>query len=96
MNLYIVALLRLKESELFDGIEILKKLVLDTRQEEGCLQYDLVEDREQKGVFFIVERWLDAESHHKHSVSEHMQVFRGAIAPLLEQRTEVYRGFKMF
>ena len=49
MNLHIVALFRFKENHLFDAIELLKKLVIETRKEEGCLQYDLVEDRENKG-----------------------------------------------
>ena len=53
-NLYIVALFRFKENYLMDAIELLKKLVFETRKEEGCLQYDLVEDIENKGVFFIM------------------------------------------
>ena len=55
MNLHIVALFRFKENHLFDAIELLKKLVIETRKEEGCLQYDLIEDRENKGTYFIIE-----------------------------------------
>jgi quinol monooxygenase YgiN len=29
----------------------MKKLVVETRKEEGCLQYDLIEDRENMGTF---------------------------------------------
>lgn len=37
-NLYIVALFRFKENYLMDAFELLKKLVTETRKEEGCLQ----------------------------------------------------------
>ncbi|MEN9487234.1 MAG: hypothetical protein RIR56_922, partial [Bacteroidota bacterium] len=39
MNIHVVALMKFKENHLFDAIELLKKLVSETRKEEGCLQY---------------------------------------------------------
>ena len=53
MNIHVVALMKFKENHLFDAIELLKKLVSETRKEEGCLQYDLIEDKENKGHFFL-------------------------------------------
>lgn len=96
MNLHIVALLRFKENHLFDAIELLKKLVFETRKEEGCLQYDLIEDRENKGTFFIIELWETEEHHYKHRSQEHLLVFRQNAAALMESQTEVYRGKKVF
>lgn len=96
MNLHIVALFRFKESDLIDAIELLKKLANATRKEEGCLQYDIIEDRENKGVFFIVELWETDEHHFKHSTTEHLQDFKLQAAPILEQKTEVYKGYKVF
>lgn len=96
MNLHIVALFRIKENYLIDAIELFKKLVNATRKEEGCLQYDLVEDIENKGVFFIVEIWETQEYHFKHSGTEHLMEFRIQSAPMLEESTQVYRGFKSF
>lgn len=96
MNLYIVALLKFKENHLFDAIELLKKLVAETRKEEGCLQYDLIEDRENKGTFFIIELWETEEHHHQHGAQEHLHIFRQNAAPIMESQTEVYRGMKIF
>lgn len=96
MNLHIVALLRFKENHLLDAIELLKKLVIETRKEEGCLQYDLVEDRENKGTFFIIELWETEEHHHQHGGTEHLLFFRQNAAPMMESQTEVYRGRKVF
>lgn len=96
MNLHIVAIFRFKENYLFDAFELLKKLVNETRKEEGCLQYDLVEDKENKGVFFIVELWETEEHHYKHSISEHLQYFRIQANAIIETSTQVYRGYKAF
>ncbi len=81
---------------MMDAIELLKKLVIETRKEEGCLQYDLIEDNQNKGVFFIVELWETQEHHHQHSGTEHLMNFRNQAAPMLEETAQVYRGAKIF
>lgn len=95
MNLYIVALFTFKENYLIDAIELLKKLVFLTRKEDGCLQYDLIEDKENKGVMFLVELWETEEHHYKHSISEHLDEFRRLSSEMLST-TQVYKGFKIF
>ena len=95
-NLHIVALFRFKENNTMDAIELLKKLVIETRKEEGCLQYDLVEDNEKKGVFFISEIWETREHHHQHNGTEHLMNFRLQAAPLFEEAIQVYKGAKIF
>ena len=96
MNIHVVALMKFKENHLFEAIELLKKLVSETRSEEGCLQYDLIEDKENKGHFFMVELWETEEHHHLHSVTEHLLTFRQNAAPMMESQTEVYKGKKIF
>ena len=96
MNLHIVALFRFKENYLMDAIEILKKLVVETRKEEGCLQYDLIEDNENKGVFFLIELWETAEHHHQHNGTEHLMNFRNQSRNLLVETVQVYKGAKIF
>jgi len=96
MNIHVVALMKFKENHLFDAIELLKKLVSETRKEEGCLQYDLIEDKENKGHFFMVELWETEEHHHLHSVTEHLLTFRQNAAPMMESQTEVYKGKKIY
>ena len=79
-----------------DALELLKKLVFETRKEEGCLQYDLIEDRENKGAFFIVELWETQEHHHQHNGADHLMDFRNQSAPMLQKSAEVYKGYKTF
>ena len=95
-NLHIVALFQFKESDLMDALELLKKLVFETRKEEGCLQYDLIEDNTNKGVFFIVELWESEEHHYQHNGSDHLMNFRNQSASMLEKSAQVYKGYKTF
>lgn len=95
-KLYIVALFHFKENHLNEAVGILEKLVVETHKEEGCLQYDLVEDSDNKGIFFVMEVWATTDHHRQHSASEHLSEFRKAATPLLESSTEVYRGSKLF
>ncbi|MFC4687082.1 MAG: antibiotic biosynthesis monooxygenase [Chryseobacterium sp. 36-9] len=96
MNIYLSAIIHIKENSIMDAIELLKKLVIETRKEKGCVQYDLFEDNRNKGVFFIHENWETNEDLHHHQVSDHMMIFRENIAPLLESANKVYVGNKLF
>lgn len=96
MNIYLSAVFHIKENSMMDAIELLKKLVIETRREKGCIQYELYEDNRNKGVFFIHENWESNEDLHNHQVSEHMMKFREAIVSLIENPTLVYAGNKLF
>ena len=96
MNIHVVALMKFKENHLFDAIELLKKLVSETRKEEGCLQYDLIEDKENKGHFFMVGLWETEEHLHKHSVQDHILEFRKNAIHMVESQNLVYKGMKIF
>lgn len=96
MNIYLSAVIHIKENYMMDAIEILKKLVIETRKEKGCIQYELFEDNRNKGVFFIHENWESNDDLHNHQVSEHMMKFRDGISSLLEKPNIVYVGNKLF
>ena len=96
MNIYLSAIIHIKENAIMDAIELLKKLVIETRKEEGCIQYDLFEDSRNKGVFFIHEVWERNDDLQSHQVSEHMMEFRQRINPFQEKPNIVYIGNKLF
>ena len=96
MTIYLSAIIHIKENALMDAVELLKKLVIETRKEKGCIQYDLFEDNRNKGILFIHETWESNEDLHNHQVSDHMMRFRGGISSLLENPNRVYVGNKLF
>lgn len=96
MTIYISAIIHIKENYIMDAIEVLKKMVIETRKEDGCIQYDLYEDHRNKGVFFLHEAWKSNEDLHIHQISDHMMSFRENITPLLESPNKVYVGNQLF
>lgn len=61
----------------------LETLVQATRQEPGCITYELHQDRESAEGFYMFERWVDAEALQIHDGSAHIQAFRAAAGDLL-------------
>lgn len=56
-----------------DGIrEALTTLATATRQEEGCLRYDLFESASAPGTFVTVEEWRSQEDLDSHMGSAHV------------------------
>ena len=73
-----------------DCIDLLKtellKLIEPTRNEAGCVQYDLHQDNENPAIFLFYERWESREIWQEHMNSAHfaefMKATEGAIASL--------------
>ncbi|KUP04049.1 monooxygenase [Bacillus coahuilensis m2-6] len=76
-----------REQELFQA---LKEVIEPSREEAGCLQYDLHQSSEDQRVFVFYERWKDEEAVQDHVASEHYQAYRERGEELVESR-EVYK-----
>lgn len=61
------------QAESADAIRsALTTLAEATRQEEGCLSYDLFESASTPGTFVTVERWTDQAALEAHLATEHV------------------------
>lgn len=96
MNIYLSAILHIKENSIPEALEIMKKVVIETRKEKGCIRYDLIEDIRNKGIFFIHETWETNDDLQKHQISEHLADFRKNISSLQEKPNMVFVGNKLF
>lgn len=94
MNIHVVALFKFNENYLMEAVELFQTLVRETRKEEGCLQYDLIEDKDNKGTFFMVELWESEEYLNRHNGQDHLLDFRRNVSKMLESSTMVHKGFK--
>ncbi|WP_027386373.1 putative quinol monooxygenase [Chryseobacterium gregarium] len=95
MNVHVVALFKFNENYLMEAVELFQALVRKTRKEEGCLQYDLIEDKVTKGTFFMVELWETEEHLNRHNGQDHLLDFRRDVSKILESSTQVYKGSKI-
>ena len=63
----------LLEGKQQEFIAVAEKLVKATREEPGCVYYDLVQAEER--VFYFVEKYLDEAAVEIHKNSEHFQTY---------------------
>ena len=49
------------------------ELIEKTKQEQGCIAYDLYHDLKNKGHFVFIEEWIDRAALDAHVQSEHFQ-----------------------
>jgi quinol monooxygenase YgiN len=62
----------------------LEKLIPITRAEEGCLQYDLHQDKENPAHFLFYENWESRELWQAHMGARHLQDYLAATEGAVE------------
>lgn len=70
-------------------------MVDETRKEKGCIQYDLIEETDNKGTFLVVETWENQQALDAHNTSKHFSDF---VELVKEKQAEVtvYKGVKIY
>ena len=72
-----------REAEL---AEVLLALVPPTRQESGCLRYDLLRDPDRPGVLVFLEDWESRAAHRAHKATPHFVASRARQEGLVAAR----------
>lgn len=84
MSLRVIATIPVRAESVEEARAALRTLVAATRQEEGCLGYDLFESGAAPGVFVTVEEWVDQAALDAHMTMPHIgeafAVLGGALA----------------
>jgi quinol monooxygenase YgiN len=69
--------------------KILHALVKPSRQEEGCINYDLHDCPDNSGKFMFYENWTSKAAHDTHSASTHVTAAKLAATDLLLKPLDV-------
>lgn len=81
-----------------DQVDLVKsellKLIEPTRQEEGCIQYELHQDNSNPELFIFFENWKNRELWQEHMSNEHVKAYgratKGAVASFsLNEMTKI-------
>ncbi len=67
----------------------LESVIAPTRNEKGCLLYDLHQDIKDKNIFFFYENWDTMQHLEQHRMMPHMVHLGETIKDLLEKHMEV-------
>jgi quinol monooxygenase YgiN len=87
----VVATLKAKEGKREELTAILLDLVADTREEKGCIKYELLLNNADKTEFVFVEEWTTDAALDAHLKSAHLQSARAKAAQLLAQEPDIRR-----
>lgn len=61
----------IKIDKVNEYLPLIRKLIEETRLEEGNINYSLYSDRKTQGQFVLLEYWKDQQSLNKHFTTEH-------------------------
>lgn len=71
-----------------DSVEAVKtellKIILPTRKESGCIEYNLHQDNEDPAVFIFYEIWESAACLERHINTDHYKAYVRAAEGLIE------------
>ncbi|MGY0399609.1 MAG: putative quinol monooxygenase [Ostreibacterium sp.] len=74
--IYLIAEIKASQGQESAVEKRLEDLLIPTRQEQGCHQYELYRDQEIAGLFIMQEMWSSQESLDTHLASQHLTDFR--------------------
>jgi quinol monooxygenase YgiN len=85
----LVAIAQAKPGKEEDLQEILLALVPQTRQEAGCINYDLHRSLKKPGMFLFYENWVDRAALEKHGTMPYMVDLRAKVVDLLAEPLQI-------
>jgi quinol monooxygenase YgiN len=85
--LIIVAKILAREEKLETVKSDLLKLVLETKEKEGCLVCDLHQDNTNANLFLVYEKWESKAHLQNHINSEHFLAFKQSTEGAIEEFT---------
>ena len=87
MEIRVVATIVAKKEFRAKVTEALLDVIEPSRQEVGCLQYELHQDLDNDGTFVFYERWASEDALNQHNKTEHFQHFARSLEGKLEELT---------
>ncbi len=81
-----------KERKIQEVINLFKELADKSRQEPGCLSYELYQDQKDPRVMTIIEEWETLETLELHKNTDHFL----KLVPMLDELTENKLDFNIY
>lgn len=91
MSIHVIAHVRAKPENIDAVKTILEGFISPTRVENGCIVYNLYQDKKDPAHFTFVEEWADEDMLMAHSRSKHLTEGRAKLKELTQVPNEVLR-----
>lgn len=89
-DLHVVATIPIKPESADEARAALQTLVAATREEEGCVSYELFESAAEPGLFFTVEAWRGQADLDAHMGTDHIAAAFEVAGPLLAGEVKIH------
>ena len=83
-------LIKVKEGKEAAFEEEFSKAIKPSRQEKGCLRYDLNKNPQQAGHYVVYERWQDLPALQAHLKSKHFLALEKQLADVLAEAPDIH------
>ena len=87
--IHVLARITVQPDSADQALAILRKLAAQSRQEPGCISYQLYQQTRQSHVFQTVEQWRDQASVDAHMSTPHVAAAIAAAGPLFAAPPEI-------
>jgi quinol monooxygenase YgiN len=85
-----IARIKVKADKISNFQQAVSELAVPTRQEAGCLFYELYQMKDDPAVFFFLEEWKSEEDLQKHLESAHVKSFGVKAAGLTDGEVQPF------
>ncbi|NRF38277.1 putative quinol monooxygenase [Pedobacter foliorum] len=95
MSIYLTAISRAKAQHIDQFKALLLNLVVESRKEEACIQYDLHQSAEDPALFIFHEEWASKESLELHNQTPHILNFIKESADIIDGNVTIHTTEKV-
>ncbi len=91
MSLRVVARIQARPETVDEVRELLLALIKPTRQEQGCVTYELLQNHDDPCDFTFVEEWACDADLAAHAASDHLRAIGARLAPVVAAAPDIRR-----
>lgn len=92
MQVYLTAILKSRPGQEANLLSVLQQMVVHSRQEPGCLRYELQQSAEDPLLFIFHEIWADQNALAHHNEQPYIQAFARSAPGLLQEPPVIYQA----
>jgi quinol monooxygenase YgiN len=95
MNINLTVFIKSKAAYADDIRQMLQAMVVQSKQETACLQYDLHQGIDEPHIFIFHEVWQDEKGLALHNEQPYIKAFGEIIAEKLQEAPVIYKTIRL-
>ncbi|QIH34740.1 putative quinol monooxygenase [Sphingobacterium sp. DR205] len=90
MKIYLTAIIKNRPEHTAEVVQVLENMVIQTRKESACLQYDLHRSIDDKNLFVFYEIWENQQGLNLHNQQPYIKDFGQLADEKLQEKPGIY------